>query len=147
MNAAERLFVLSRLPVVGRVAQLALKCLGVEIPKSVVVDGQLHLPHWAAGLVVHPSTRIGHDVVLYQGVTIGRSDIYRSVPQPITGGVEIGDESIICAGAKVLFKSSQTLVIGTGTIVGANSVLMESTGRNEIWAGAPARRVGSRAAR
>ena len=36
------------------------------------------------------------------------------------------------------------LTDGNGTIVGANSVLMNSTGENEIWAGNPARLVGHR---
>jgi serine O-acetyltransferase len=36
------------------------------------------------------------------------------------------------------------LRVGRGSVVGANAVLLESTGENEIWAGVPARRVGTR---
>lgn len=40
--------------------------------------------------------------------------------------------------------SSEDLVIGKGTVIGANSVLLSSTGENEIWAGVPAKCVGKR---
>lgn len=59
------------------------------------------------------------------------------------GGVLIKDDAIICAGAKILFKNEQ-LVVGRGTVIGANAVLTQSTGDNEIWAGIPAKRVGIR---
>jgi len=36
------------------------------------------------------------------------------------------------------------LRVGRGTVVGANAVLLESTGENELWAGVPARKVGLR---
>ena len=50
--------------------------------------------------------------------------------------------AILGAGSKVLFQ--RDLVIGVGTVIGANSVLLCSTGENEIWAGVPAKRVGKR---
>ena len=59
------------------------------------------------------------------------------------GGVYISDEAILCAGAKILF-GEEALIVGKGTIVGANSVLTKSTGENEIWAGVPAKRIGFR---
>jgi len=36
------------------------------------------------------------------------------------------------------------LKVARGTVVGANAVLLESTGEEEIWAGVPAKRVGFR---
>jgi serine O-acetyltransferase len=33
------------------------------------------------------------------------------------------------------------LTIGAGTTIGANSVLLESTGPDEVWVGVPAKRV------
>ena len=45
--------------------------------------------------------------------------------------------------AKILFGEDK-LIVGKGTIVGANSVLTKSTGENEIWAGVPAKRIGFR---
>ena len=31
-----------------------------------------------------------------------------------------------------------------GSVIGANAVLLQSTGQNEIWAGVPARLIGKR---
>lgn len=57
-----------------------------------------------------------------------------------SGGVIVKEKAILGAGCKVLFQ--EDLVIGKGTVIGANSVLLCSTGENEIWAGAPARCIG-----
>lgn len=53
------------------------------------------------------------------------------------------DDAILCAGAKLLF-GEETLVVGKGTIIGANAVLTQSTGEGEIWAGIPAKKIGMR---
>jgi serine O-acetyltransferase len=57
--------------------------------------------------------------------------------------IEIGDDVILSPGSKILCKEG-VLKVGNGTVVGANSVLLESTGEYEIWAGSPARLVGKR---
>jgi serine O-acetyltransferase len=36
------------------------------------------------------------------------------------------------------------LHVGRGTVLGANAVLLDSTGEGETWAGLPARKVGQR---
>lgn len=45
----------------------------------------------------------------------------------------------MCAGSKILAKDN--LVVGKNTIIAANSVLLKSTGENEVWGGIPARRL------
>lgn len=45
----------------------------------------------------------------------------------------------ICAGAKILGKDE--IVVGQNTIIGANSVLLQSTGDNETWVGIPAKKI------
>lgn len=57
--------------------------------------------------------------------------------------VVVEDNAVLCAGATVICKMG-TLTIANGTVVGANSVLTQSTEPNEIWAGVPARLVGKR---
>lgn len=146
MSLQDRLVRASRAPVVGRLAYLWLKSLGVEFPQSVQFGDRLELSHGAVGLVVHRRTRIGTGVTLMPGVVIGRSDSYVAETAESTGGVVIGDRVTVGAGAKVLFRSGQELVVADGTIVGANAVLLESTGADEIWAGNPAKRVGTRTA-
>ena len=89
----------------------------------------------------HPKTTIGRRVQIYQGVTIGKSNPWDG--SQINGSCEILDDAILCAGAKILFKNEK-LVVGRGTVIGANAVLTKSTGDWEIWAGAPAKRIGFR---
>jgi serine O-acetyltransferase len=147
VSVQDRLLRASRNRVLGRAAYLALKALGVEFPRSVEWTGPVELAHGAVGLVVHSRTRIGAGVTLMPGAVLGRSDSWiPETAETATGRIVIGDRVTIGAGAKVLFKSGQELVVADGTILGANAVLLESTGPDEIWAGNPARRVGARTA-
>ncbi len=130
-------------PVIGRLAYYTLKIMGVEIPLSVPIGNGLELAHGAVGLVVHSKAVIGKGVKIYSGVTLGRSDIYRPMAESKFQGIVIEDDVILAPGAKVLCKEG-ILKVRRGSIVGANAVLLESTGENEIWAGVPAKRVGFR---
>lgn len=148
MNLQERLVRLSRKKLIGRAAYFLLKVLGIELPITAKLQGRLFLPHGAVGLVVHETTSLGDSVTLFQGVTIGRADQYRPVTPESpkgdrAGGVVVGDRAILSAGAKVLFKTGQTLSIGEGSIIGANAVVLCSVPAWEIWAGVPARKIGS----
>jgi len=130
-------------PLVGKLAYYLLKLLGVELPRDVKVGEQLELAHGGFGVVVHPLTVIGKRVKIYPGVTLGRADIYRPANQSGFGGIVIEDDAILCPGAKVLGKEG-VLRVGRGSVIGANAVLLDSTGENEIWAGIPAKCVGTR---
>lgn len=130
-------------PLFGRLAYYLLKLLGVEIPRQVPIGPGFELAHGGVGVVVHSRSTIGAHVKIYPGVTLGRADIYRPVEQSRFEGIVIEDQVILAPGAKVLCKEG-VLRVGHGTVVGANAVLLQSTGEYEIWAGAPARRVGMR---
>lgn len=130
-------------PMIGKMAYFILKLLGVEIPRSVPVGSQFELAHGGFGVVVHSKTVIGDRVKLYPGVGIGRADIYRPFEKSAFEGVVIEDDVILSPGAKVLCNQG-VLYVRRGTVVGANAVLLESTGEYELWAGVPARRVGVR---
>lgn len=143
-NLQDRLLEGTRLPVAGRLCYLVLKLLAVEFPRSVEWTPPLRLSHGAAGLVVHGATRIGARATILPGVVIGMRDAHELPgPVPEGGRVVIGDDVTLGAGAKVLFRAGDELVIADGTVIGANAVLLESTGPGEIWAGVPARRVGT----
>jgi len=130
-------------PLFGRMAYYLLKIIGIEIPRSVRIGHDLELAHGAVGLVVHPQTVIGDRVKIYPGVTIGRADIYRPIEASIFEGICIEDDVILSPGAKVLCKEG-TLIVARQSIVGANAVLLQSTGVGEIWAGIPAKCIGRR---
>ena len=130
-------------PIVGRLAYYVLKLLGAEIPLSVPVGSDFELAHGGFGVVIHSKTQIGARVKIYPGVGVGRADIYRPATQSAFEGIVIEDDVILSPGAKVLCRGG-VLRVRRGTVVGANAVLLESTGEGEIWAGIPAKRVGYR---
>jgi len=138
-----RLVYARKSPLVGSLAYYILKLLGVEIPRAVVVGEDLELAHGGFGVVVHPATRIGARVKIYPGVTLGRADIYRPAGQSGFQGIVVEDDAILCPGAKILCKEG-VLRVARGSVIGANAVLLESTGEDEIWAGIPAKCVGKR---
>lgn len=132
-------------PIWGKCAYLILKLLGSEIPRSVPVGSNFILEHGGHGVVIHSKTRIGNNVHVYQGVTLGRADIHIPAEQSKFEGIVIEENVILSPGCKVLCKEG-ILTVGKGTVVGANAVLLQSTGKNEIWAGIPARCIGKRPA-
>lgn len=128
---------------VGKVAYYMLKLLGAEVPRSVKFGQGCMLLHGGYGVVIHPQAEFAERVKIYPGVTLGRADIHHSASASGFKGIRVESDVILGSGAKVLCKEG-ILTLGKGSVIGANAVLLESTGENEIWAGNPARRVGSR---
>lgn len=142
INGLERIARSLNRPIVGRVAVRLLHLLGVDIPRNITGIETVRLPHWSAGLVVHPNTVLGNSVTLMQGVTIGRSDQFLDRSQLASGGGVVLDENVyVGAGAVVLFRSGETLTVGKRSLIGANSVVTRSIPAGEIWAGNPARKI------
>jgi serine O-acetyltransferase len=109
----------------------------------VEVGPGFELAHGGFGVVVHSHTSIGERVRVYPGVGIGRADIYQPMSLSHFEGIIIEDDVVLSPGAKVLCKEG-VLRVSRGSVIGANAVLLQSTGEWEIWAGIPARRVGTR---
>jgi serine O-acetyltransferase len=109
----------------------------------VKIGQDFELEHGGFGVVIHSLSEIGDRVKIYPGVTLGRADIHRPIEISLFRGIRVEDDVILCPGSKVLCKEG-ILRVGRGSVIGANAVLLESTGENEIWAGVPARRVGFR---
>jgi len=130
-------------PLIGRLAYYALKLLGVEVPLSVAVGPDFELAHGGVGVVIHSRSVIGARVKIYPGVTLGRADIHLPIERSRFEGILVEDDVILAPGAKVLCKDG-LLHVRRGTVVGANAVLLESTGEGELWAGVPAKCVGKR---
>jgi len=133
----------SKKPLIGSAAYYVLKILGVELPRPVPIGTDLEIAHGGYGIVIHSRSSIGDRVKLYPGVTLGRTDIYKPMSQSRFEGIRIMDDVILSPGCKILCKVG-VLTVGRGTVVGANAVLLESTGEWEIWAGVPARKIGDR---
>lgn len=138
-----RLVYARKSPLFGRMAYYLLKLLGVEFPRSVPVGEGLEIAHGGFGIVIHSKAEIGDRVKIYPGVTVGRADIHRSADQSSFEKIVIEGNVVLGAGCKVLCQEG-VLRVRRGAVIGANAVLLDSTGENEIWAGIPAQKVGMR---
>jgi serine acetyltransferase len=123
--------------------QALLALFHVEVHARTTVGPHLLLQHRGHGVVITPRTRIGAGVTIFHDVTIGRQAIDGEDADVGFEGIEIGDQAVLCAGARVLGGQGVTRV-GAGTIVGAGAVLTKSTGEWEVWSGIPARKVADR---
>jgi serine O-acetyltransferase len=127
----------------GKLSYYLLKALGLEVPGGVEIGERLEIAHGGFGIVIHPNTKIGMGVKIYPGVTLGRADIYQPITASDFEGILIEDDVILSPGCKILGKEGY-LSVGKGTVIGANAVLLTSTGDWEIWAGVPAKKIGER---
>jgi glycosyltransferase involved in cell wall biosynthesis/serine acetyltransferase len=100
---------------------------GISIPASCHIGRGFRIHHFG-GIILHPTTRIGVNCTLYQGVTIGdRGDS--------GGAAEIGNNVVIGAGAKILGEIS----IGDNCLVGANAVVTQNVPAGHIATASPCR--------
>lgn len=137
----ERLAVHSKRRYIGKVIRKILTIFCVSIPETTQIGDNVKFVHNAPGTILHEKAIIEDNVRIYQGVTLGRADIYNSDSK--VEKILIKKGAILCAGAKVLCKN-KVIIVGENSVIGANSVLLESTGDNEIWAGVPARYIKKR---
>ena len=106
---------------------------GIEISPRCAIGPGIFFPH-TSGTVIGAS-KIGRDVTIFQGVTVGAKQIDMSYDLSLRP--ELGDYVVVGAGAKVLGGIS----LGDNVRVGANSVLLRSVPANSTVAGIPAREV------
>jgi len=105
---------------------------GAEIQPYAQIGPGFLVKH-PVGLVIGSGCRIGRDFTVLQGVTLGE----KNVPDGKYEYPIIGDQVTICAGAKVL----GAVRIGSGSIVGANAVVIHDVPLNVMVAGVPARMI------
>ncbi|MEM1245269.1 MAG: serine acetyltransferase [Acidobacteriota bacterium] len=101
---------------------------GIDLPCEVEMGRRVRIEHFG-GIVISGDTKLGDDVVLRNGVTIGlRHTGQRGAPR-------IGDRVDIGAGAKIL----GAIEIGDDVAIGANAVVIKDVPPNSIAVGIPAR--------
>jgi len=103
----------------------------IDIHPGASIGRRFFIDH-GAGVVIGETAEIGDDVTLYHGVTLGGTTWSPGKRHPtLEDGVVVG------AGAKIL----GPITIGSGTRVGANSVVIESTPSDVTVVGIPAKVV------
>lgn len=114
-----------------RFRHLQKRC-GIELSQRTEIGYGLRLPH-EGGIIIHINTVIGNNCEIMQGVTIG-NNIMKSRDEVAV----IGDEVLLCAGAKIIGK----VRIGNTVVVGANAVVTHDIEDHTIAGGIPARPIG-----
>ncbi len=118
-----------RIPFLPRLIQrLSVLVFHCYIPYTVEIGDGFELGYWGLGVVIHPNVKIGRNVFVAQCVTIGGRSQAPGVPT-------IEDNVFIAAGAKIL----GDIVVGEGSVVGANAVVIRSVPPRSIVGGVPAR--------
>lgn len=115
-----------------RFKKLQYNC-GVEMNQHMKIGYGLRLPHKGT-IIFHPQAVIGNNCEIMQGVTLGNNILKDIDAVPV-----IGDEVLICAGAKVI----GGVKVNNNVVIGANSVVNMDVPSNSVVAGVPAKVVGS----
>ncbi|GAB3617826.1 serine O-acetyltransferase [Okibacterium endophyticum] len=109
-------------------SQLTRFLTGIEIHPGAKIGRRFFIDH-GMGVVVGETAEVGDDVFLYHGVTLGGKSSGKGKRHPT-----IGDGVTIGAGAKVL----GPVVIGSGSVIGANAVVTKDAPPRSLLVGVPA---------
>ena len=94
---------------------------GIDIHPGAVIGSPVSIDH-GTGIVIGETTRIGNNVKLYQGVTLGALSVDKS-KSSVKRHPTIEDDVILYAGCTILGGDT---VIGRNSIIGGNVWLTES---------------------
>jgi serine acetyltransferase len=109
------------------------------LPSEAQIERDIHLEHYGLGVVVHPNVTLGHGVRIYQHVTIATRTWVGSPAR-----IVIEDNVLLGAGCVLISPPDETMVIGSGTSVGANAVVTKAVPPNSIMVGVPAKALDTR---
>ena len=122
----------ARVPLLPRViSAIARAVTGIEIHPAAQIGTGLFIDH-GMGVVIGETAEIGNDVTMYQGVTLGGTGFATGKRHPT-----VEDNVTIGSGAKLL----GPIVVGHGSKIGANSVVIHDVPANSTVVGNPGRPV------
>jgi serine O-acetyltransferase len=102
---------------------------GIEIHPAAKLGQGLFIDH-GMGVVIGETAEVGENVTLLQGVTLGGTSLKREKRHPT-----LGDNVVVGAGAKIL----GGFTIGSGSRIGAGSVVVREVPPNSVVVGVPGR--------
>ena len=108
-------------------SQLARWLTGVEIHPGAKIGRRFFIDH-GMGVVIGETAEVGDDVTLYHGVTLGGVSLEKGKRHPT-----LGDKVVVGAGAKIL----GDIIIGSGSRVGANAVVVKPVPPESVVVGIP----------
>jgi len=109
------------------IAAISRSLTGIEIHPAATIGTGFFIDH-GMGVVIGETAEIGDDVTLYQGVTLGGTGFATGKRHPT-----IQDNVTIGSGAKLL----GPIVVGHGSKIGANSVVIHDVPPNSTVVGNP----------
>jgi len=104
---------------------------GIDIHPGATIGRRVIMDH-GSGIVIGETAVVHDDVLIYQGVTLGGTSLERSKRHPT-----IESHCVLGSGAKIL----GNIVVGEGSRVGANSVVVKSVPPASTIVGVPGRIV------
>lgn len=104
---------------------------GIEIHPGARIGSGFFIDH-GMGVVIGETTEIGHDVTVYQGVTLGGTGAHAGKRHPT-----IGDRVIVGTDAQVL----GALIVGDDAKIGAGSIVIHDVPPRSTVVGNPGRPV------
>lgn len=102
---------------------------GIEIHPGAKIGRGLVIDHGMA-TVIGETAEIGHDVTLYHNVTLGGVSLKKEKRHPT-----VEDDVVVGAGAQIL----GPIVIGAGSRIGANAVVVKDVPADSVVTGVPGR--------
>ncbi len=102
---------------------------GIEIHPAARLGPGLFIDH-GMGVVIGETSEVGENVTLLQGVTLGGTSLKREKRHPT-----LGDNVVVGAGAKII----GGFAIGSGSRIGAGSVVVREVPANSVVVGVPGR--------
>jgi serine O-acetyltransferase len=115
-------------PLVPRlIATVARSLTGIEIHPAAEIGPGLFIDH-GMGVVIGETAKVGADVTIYQGVTLGGTGFATGKRHPT-----VQDNVTIGSGAKLL----GPIVVGHGSKIGANTVVIHDVPPNSTVVGNP----------
>src|SRR5581483_3675437 len=118
----------ARVPILPRlIAAISRAITGIEIHPAAEIGPGLFIDH-GMGVVIGETAKLGEDVTIYQGVTLGGTGFATGKRHPT-----VEDRVTIGSGAKLL----GPIVVGHGAKIGANTVVIHDVPPNSTVVGNP----------